>query len=200
MYLINRLSGFGERSPLYPRAPHRGFCPRIRASRFQRDFWRRAWTIATSWSEPGRRPGRQQSGNCTGRGPGASAPGPLPAWTLTFPGSGSALQGIARKIQEAHVPTKGWTLQLKRKLLQAMRARDKRFPLEGIVQINDAYSGGQRRGGKRGRTGCACAGCGASARPPCGAGPSVISSRARGSIPTGCAASAAWPRPAVSTW
>ena len=123
-----------------------------------------------------------------------------PAWTLTFPRSGSALQGIARKIQEAHVPTKGWTLQLKHKLLQAMRERDKRFPLEGIVQIDDAYSGGQRRGGKRGRTGCACAGCGASARPPCGAGPSVISSRARGSIPTGCAASAAWPRPAVSTW
>lgn len=40
---------------------------------------------------------------------------------------------------------------LKHKLLQVMKERDDERPLEGLVQIDDAYWGGERRGGKRGR-------------------------------------------------
>ena len=40
--------------------------------------------------------------------------------------------------------------QLKHKLMQAMRERDERVPLAGIVQVDDAYWGGQRHG-QRGR-------------------------------------------------
>ena len=40
---------------------------------------------------------------------------------------------------------------LKHKLLQAMRERDLGRKLRGTVQIDDAYMGGKKRGGKRGR-------------------------------------------------
>lgn len=41
--------------------------------------------------------------------------------------------------------------RLKQKLMQVMKERDDSQPLTGIVQLDDAYWGGERRGGKRGR-------------------------------------------------
>lgn len=41
--------------------------------------------------------------------------------------------------------------RMKHKLMQVMKERDDGQPLEGIVQLDDAYWGGERRGGKRGR-------------------------------------------------
>ncbi len=40
---------------------------------------------------------------------------------------------------------------LKHKLMQTMRERDQRYRLEGTVQLDDAYLGGEYPGGKRGR-------------------------------------------------
>jgi len=40
---------------------------------------------------------------------------------------------------------------LKHKLLQVIKERDDSQPLRGNVQLDDAYIGGERRGGKRGR-------------------------------------------------
>ena len=40
---------------------------------------------------------------------------------------------------------------LKHKLMETMRERDDSQPLNGSVQVDDAYWGGERRGGKRGR-------------------------------------------------
>jgi len=37
------------------------------------------------------------------------------------------------------------------KLMQAMAAREARYVLEGKIQVNDAYLGGERIGGKVGR-------------------------------------------------
>ena len=41
--------------------------------------------------------------------------------------------------------------RLKHKLMQTMRERDDSQPLRGIVEIDDAYLGGETSGGKRGR-------------------------------------------------
>jgi len=40
---------------------------------------------------------------------------------------------------------------LKQKIMQAMKERDDRKPLTGIIQLDDVYWGGEHRGGKRGR-------------------------------------------------
>jgi transposase-like protein len=40
---------------------------------------------------------------------------------------------------------------MKHKLMQVMKEHDDSRPLEGIIQLDDAYWGGERRGGKRGR-------------------------------------------------
>lgn len=41
--------------------------------------------------------------------------------------------------------------RIKHKLMQVMAARDAQAQLGGLVQIDDAYLGGERNGGKRGR-------------------------------------------------
>ena len=41
--------------------------------------------------------------------------------------------------------------KIKHKLLQAMRESDDKHPIEGIIQLDDVYWGGESRGGKRGR-------------------------------------------------
>lgn len=41
--------------------------------------------------------------------------------------------------------------RMKHKLMQVMKERDDCQPLEGVIQLDDAYWGGERRGGKRGR-------------------------------------------------
>ena len=38
---------------------------------------------------------------------------------------------------------------LKHKLLQAMKESDDKQPISGIIQLDDVYWGGERRGGKR---------------------------------------------------
>ena len=40
---------------------------------------------------------------------------------------------------------------MKHKLMQVMKERDDSQPLAGVIQLDDAYWGGERRGGKRGR-------------------------------------------------
>ncbi len=40
---------------------------------------------------------------------------------------------------------------MKHKILQAMKEYDDRHPIAGIIQLDDAYWGGERRGGKSGR-------------------------------------------------
>ncbi len=40
---------------------------------------------------------------------------------------------------------------LKQKIMQVMKERDDSKPLSGIIQLDDVYWGGERRGGKRGR-------------------------------------------------
>ena len=40
---------------------------------------------------------------------------------------------------------------LKHKLMQVMKERDDTKPLRGLIQVDDAFWGGERRGGKRGR-------------------------------------------------
>ena len=41
--------------------------------------------------------------------------------------------------------------KMKHKLLQAMKESEDQRPIGGIIQLDDAYWGGERRGGKRGR-------------------------------------------------
>ena len=41
--------------------------------------------------------------------------------------------------------------RMRHKLMQVMMERDREHPLGGSVQLDDAYLGGQRSGGKRGR-------------------------------------------------
>lgn len=40
---------------------------------------------------------------------------------------------------------------MKQKIMQVMKERDDKTPLSGIIQLDDVYMGGERRGGKRGR-------------------------------------------------
>ncbi len=40
---------------------------------------------------------------------------------------------------------------LRHKLLQAMKESDDKQPISGIIQLDDVYWSGKRRGGKRGR-------------------------------------------------
>ena len=40
---------------------------------------------------------------------------------------------------------------MRHKLMQVMMERDRHFPLTGRVELDDAYLGGERSGGKRGR-------------------------------------------------
>lgn len=42
-------------------------------------------------------------------------------------------------------------LRMKHKLMQVMMERDNYWPLSGFVQVDDAYWGGERHGGRRGR-------------------------------------------------
>jgi hypothetical protein len=40
---------------------------------------------------------------------------------------------------------------VKHKIMQVMKERDDRKPLQGLIQVDDVYWGGEHRGGKRGR-------------------------------------------------
>src|SRR5690554_6249379 len=77
---------------------------------------------------------------------------PLRTWflaifLLTQSKSGLSTMALSRHLGVAY--NTAWLL--KQKLMQAMRERDDEKLLSGAVQVDDAYWGGQRRGGKRGR-------------------------------------------------
>ena len=77
---------------------------------------------------------------------------PLTTWflamyLLTQSKSGLSALAMSRQLGISYNAT--W--RLKHKLMQAMKERDDTRPLTGIVQLDDAYWGGERRGGKRGR-------------------------------------------------
>lgn len=77
---------------------------------------------------------------------------PLTTWflaifLLTQSKTGMSAMALARHLGVSY--NTAWLL--KQKLMQTMRERDDSKPLSGPVQIDDAYWGGERRGGKRGR-------------------------------------------------
>jgi len=77
---------------------------------------------------------------------------PLTTWFLgmyflTQPKNGTSVLELRREPGISY--NAAW--RLKHKLLQAMKERDDSQPLSGNVQLDDAYLGGERRGGKRGR-------------------------------------------------
>jgi len=68
-------------------------------------------------------------------------------YLLTQPKNGTSVLELKRELGISY--NAAW--RLKHKLLQAMKERDDSQPLRGYVQLDDAYMGGERRGGKRGR-------------------------------------------------
>ena len=82
---------------------------------------------------------------------------------------------------------------LKHKLMQTMRERDDSQPLRGIVEIDDAYLGGETSGGKRGR--------GAARKTPfvacgpseCRRSPGTAAAESGGGFSQACAASLGHP-------
>lgn len=77
---------------------------------------------------------------------------PLTTWflaifLLTQSKTGMSAMTLARHLGVSY--NTAWLL--KHKLMQTMRERDDSQPLNGLVQVDDAFWGGERRGGKRGR-------------------------------------------------
>jgi hypothetical protein len=77
---------------------------------------------------------------------------PLTTWFLAIYLVSQAKTGLSALALKRHLgvsyPT-AWLIQ--HKLMQAMAEREDRYRLSGAVQIDDAYLGGERRGGKAGR-------------------------------------------------
>jgi hypothetical protein len=77
---------------------------------------------------------------------------PLTTWFLAIYLISQAKTGISALALKRHLgvsyPT-AWLIQ--HKLMQAMTERENRYRLSGTVQADDAYLGGERRGGKAGR-------------------------------------------------
>ena len=77
---------------------------------------------------------------------------PLTRWFLAIyliSQAKSGLSALALKRQLGVSYPTAWLLQ--HKLMQAMVAREQRYPLAGEVLVDDAYLGGERSGGKAGR-------------------------------------------------
>lgn len=77
---------------------------------------------------------------------------PLTTWflaiyLLTQSKTDVSAMALARQLGVSY--NSAWLL--KHKLMQAMRERDDSTPLSGSIQVDDAFWGGERRGGKRGR-------------------------------------------------
>lgn len=77
---------------------------------------------------------------------------PLTTWFLAIHLISQAKTGLSGLALKRHLgvsyPT-AWALQ--HKLMTAMAKREGRYMLDGIVQVDDAYLGGERTGGKSGR-------------------------------------------------
>ena len=77
---------------------------------------------------------------------------PLTTWflgmyLLTQPKNGTSVLELKRQLGIGY--NAAW--RMKHKLLQVMKERDDGKPLSGIIQLDDAYWGGEHHGGKRGR-------------------------------------------------
>ena len=71
----------------------------------------------------------------------------LAMYLLTQTKNGISGLELSRQLRVSY--NTAWSL--KHKLMQVMKERDDTRPLGGWVQLDDAYWGGERRGGKRGR-------------------------------------------------
>jgi hypothetical protein len=71
----------------------------------------------------------------------------LAIYLLTQAKTGLSALALKRQIGVSY--NTAWSL--KHKIMQAMKERDDRKPLNGIIQLDDVYWGGEHRGGKRGR-------------------------------------------------
>lgn len=77
---------------------------------------------------------------------------PLTIWFLAIhliSQAKTGLSALALKRQLGVSYPTAWLIQ--HKLMQVMAEREERYVLEGTVQVDDAYLGGERRGGKVGR-------------------------------------------------
>jgi transposase-like protein len=82
----------------------------------------------------------------------ASTKLPLTTWflgmyLLTQPKNGISALELKRQLGIGY--NAAW--RMKQKLLQVMKERDDSQPLSGLIELDDAYWGGEHRGGKRGR-------------------------------------------------
>ena len=77
---------------------------------------------------------------------------PLTTWFLAMYLLTQSKNGVSAMELRRHLGVRYPTAWLiKQKLMQVMRERDDTTPLSGAVQVDDAFWGGERRGGKRGR-------------------------------------------------
>ena len=77
---------------------------------------------------------------------------PLTTWFLAFYLVGQAKTGISSLALRRHLGVNYRTAWLvHNKIMQAMKERDGAYVLRGKVQVDDAYLGGERCGGKAGR-------------------------------------------------
>jgi len=77
---------------------------------------------------------------------------PLTLWFLAIHLISQAKTGLSAlglKRQTGVSYNTAWSM--KHKIMQVMKERDDSKPLSGIIQLDDVYWGGERRGGKRGR-------------------------------------------------
>ena len=77
---------------------------------------------------------------------------PLTTWFLAIhliTQSKTGLSALALKRQIGVSYNTAWSM--KHKIMQVMKERDDSKPLSGVIQLDDVYWGGERRGGKRGR-------------------------------------------------
>ena len=77
---------------------------------------------------------------------------PLTTWFLAIhliTQAKTGLSALALMRQTGVSYNTAWSM--KHKIMQVMKERDDSQPLNGIIQLDDVYWGGERRGGKRGR-------------------------------------------------
>ena len=77
---------------------------------------------------------------------------PLTTWFLAMHLMTVAKNGIsAMELHRQLGVSYNTAWRVKHKLMQVMKERDDQRPLDGLVQLDDSYWGGERRGGKCGR-------------------------------------------------
>ena len=77
---------------------------------------------------------------------------PLTNWFLAMHLITQAKTGLSALVPERQIGMSYNTAWgIKQKIMQVMKERDNSKPLSGIIQLDDGYWGGERRGGKMGR-------------------------------------------------